>query len=124
MKYIKTIFVAIIIVVFCVLYVQNEDVFTYQFRLNFDLSVYKIGPYLVYNVALIGAAFVLGVLFSVIYGVFHSGGKSSELSKKDEKIRGLQNKISDLENKLSEKEDEKTSSGSGIFSPPSGQGNQ
>ncbi len=124
MKYIKTIFVAIIVVVFCVLYVQNEDVFTYQFRLNFDISVYKIGPYLVYNVALIGASFVLGVLFSVIYGVFHSTGKSSELNKKDEKIKSLETKVSDLEQQLSEKEEGGSSSGSGIFSPPSDQGNQ
>lgn len=124
MKYIKTIFVAAIVVIFCVLYVQNEDVFTHQFRLNFDLSVYNVGPYLMYNVALIGVAFFLGVLFSVIYGVFHSGGKSSELNKKDEKIRSLENKISDLESKLSNREEEKSAPASGLFSPPSDRENQ
>lgn len=121
MKYLKTIFVAIIIVVFCVLYVQNEAVFTHQFRLNFDLSVYKVGPYLVYNVALIGAAFVLGVLFSLIYGIFHSTGKSSELSKKDAKIRDLENRISDM--KKDSGTTGQSSTGTGVFSPPSGTGN-
>lgn len=121
MKYLKTIFVAIIIVVFCVLYVQNEDVFTNQFRLNFDLSIYKIGPYIVYNVALIGAAFVLGVLFSLIYGIFHTTGKSSELSKKDAKIRELENRISEM--KKESGTSQQSSGGTGVFSPPSDTGN-
>lgn len=119
MKYFKTIFIAAIVVIFCVLYVQNEEVFTNQFRLSFDLSVYKIGPYLVYNVALIGAAFLLGVIFSVIYGVFHSGSKGSEISKKNQKIKELENEVSDLKDQLKSKSQESVSETTNLFSPPS-----
>lgn len=122
MKYIKTLFVALIVVVFGVIYVQNQDLFTHQFRLVFDISVFKMGPYLVYNVALIGIAFLIGVVFSVLYGVFHTSGKPSGDRKKDERIRQLENEISELENKLSEseKDKEKNTGGAGLFSPPSG----
>ena len=120
MKYLKTIFVALILVVFCILYVQNEEVFTHQFRLNFDLSVYKIGPYLVYNVALIGVAFVIGVIFSVLYGVLHSSGKSSEVNRKNERIRELEDEVSDLRKRQKSSASEKSAFGSSPFTPPSG----
>lgn len=119
MKYFKTIFIAAIVVIFCILYVQNEEVFTNQFRLSFDLSVYKIGPYLVYNVALIGTAFLLGVIFSVIYGVFHSGSKVSEISKKNQKIKELEKEVSDLKDQLKSKSQESGTETTNLFSPPS-----
>ena len=118
MKYLKTIFVALILVIFCILYVQNQEVFTHQFRLNFDLSFYKIGPYLVYNVALIGVAFAIGVLFSVLYGVLHSSGKSSEMNRKNDRIRELEDEVSDLRKK--QKAGEKSSFASSPFTPPAG----
>ncbi len=105
MKYIKTLFVATIVLVFCILYVQNQEVFTHQFKLKLDFSVIKIGPYLVYNVALIGLSFFTGVLFSIIYGVFHASGKGAELTKKDQKIRELSAEISKLKSEISQLED-------------------
>lgn len=117
MKYIKIIFIAVVVILFCTVYIQNREIFDHQFKLELDLYAYKMTPYYVYNVAIIGIAFLLGVLFSVVLGVFHSTGKSSEIKSKERRIKQLETEVLDLENKLTEKD--KKEANMSVFGSPS-----
>ena len=109
MRFVKILFMLVLFVLFAILYVQNQDVVNHVFKFKLDLSFAKIGPYLVYNILIIGIAFIIGVLFSTILGALNTSGKSSELRQKNKRIKELETEVLDLENKLMKKDSGTTS---------------
>lgn len=90
MKFIRTILIAIFVVLVIVLFLQNQDVFTHQFELKLDLIFVGIGPYLTTNIVIIMVTFILGVLFAVLWGVFHAASLRSRLKEQQRKINQLE----------------------------------
>ena len=104
MKFIKIILLAVFVVLVIVLFVQNQEVFTHDFELKFDIKFYKIGPYLTTNIVIILVTFIVGVLFSVLWGAFHSGS--------------LKSRIKEQQRRINELEANRTESASSIFGGP------
>jgi len=90
MRFIKIIILALIFVVALVLIIQNQEVFTHKFELKLDLLVYQIGPYIATNLVLVVVAFLIGVIFAIIWGAFHSVSMKAELREKDKRIKELE----------------------------------
>ncbi|HXG31352.1 MAG TPA: LapA family protein [Thermodesulfobacteriota bacterium] len=90
MRFIKIIVLALIFVVALVLIIQNQEVFTHKFELKLDLLVYQIGPYIATNLVLVVVAFLIGVIFAIIWGAFHSVTLRAELREKDRRIKELE----------------------------------
>jgi lysylphosphatidylglycerol synthetase-like protein (DUF2156 family) len=90
MKFIKIILLAVFVVLVIVLFVQNQEVFTHDFELKFDIKFYKIGPYLTTNIVIILVTFIVGVLFSVLWGAFHSGSLKSRMKEQQRRINELE----------------------------------
>jgi len=86
MKFIRIILLAIFVVLVIVLFIQNQEVFTHGFELKLDVKFYKIGPYLTTNIVIIMVTFILGVLFSVLWGAFHSGSLKSRIKEQQRRI--------------------------------------
>lgn len=99
MRFLRIILILIFVLLVCVLYIQNQEIVNHVFKFQIDLEVVKYGPIGVYNIGIITAAFVVGVLFAVIFGAFNSISKSSKLRQKDKTIKDLENEIMHLENK-------------------------
>lgn len=109
MRFIKILFVLILFVLFAILYVQNQEVVNHVFRFKLDLPFLKVGPYLVYNILIIGISFIIGALFAAVFGALSSSGKSAELRQKNKRIKELETEVLDLENKLMKKDSGSTS---------------
>lgn len=90
MRFLKIILLAIFVVLVIVLFIQNQEVFTQTFELKLDLKFYHIGPYLTTNIAIILVTFVIGVLFAVVWGAFHSGTLKSRLREQQKRIKELE----------------------------------
>ncbi len=60
MRFIKILFIILIIIFFAILYTQNMAMFTQEFELGLNLKILNIGPYITMNVVIILAAFVFG----------------------------------------------------------------
>ena len=90
MKFIRIILLAIFVVIVIVLFIQNQEVFTHGFELKFDVKLLKIGPYLTTNIVIIMVTFILGVLFSVLWGAFHSGSLKSRMKEQQRRINELE----------------------------------
>ena len=99
MRFLRIILILIFVLLVCVLYIQNQEIVNHVFKFQIDLEVVKYGPIGVYNIGIITAAFIVGVLFAVIFGAFSSISKSSKLRQKDKTIKDLENEIIHLENK-------------------------
>ncbi|MEQ9619983.1 MAG: LapA family protein [Deltaproteobacteria bacterium] len=106
MRFIKILFIVLVIVLFAVFYSQNEGVFTYNFELKLDLWKYMIGPYLTKNIVIILAAFVMGALVTVIYGALQSIGASAESRQKSRRIKELEARVQELSEEKRQKEQE------------------
>ena len=122
MRYLRTIFIVIIIILFAIIYTQNLDVFTYTFELKMDLNKYFIGPYITKNIVLILGAFVVGAFVALVFGALGSMTASSEAKRK---IKNLQAQVKELQAHIKEltaeapavvEEEQKSDS---PFSPPS-----
>ena len=98
MRFIRLIFIALIIVFFAIIYTQNLEVFTHSFQLQLDLNQYMIGPYITKNIVLILSAFVLGIIVAIIFGVLQSITASSESRQKSRRIRELEAQLSEIPN--------------------------
>ncbi|MGH7884279.1 MAG: LapA family protein [Thermodesulfobacteriota bacterium] len=122
MRFLRIILVVIFIILICVLYIENQEIVNHVFKFKLNLLFTEYGPVGVYNVGIITIAFVIGVLLSVIFGVFSSAGKSSELKIKNKTIKDLENEIIHLENKVRDFENKssatKNSSEKSTFSIP------
>lgn len=131
MRFLRVIFIIIIIVFFAIIYTQNLDVFTQSFELQVDLNKYLIGPYITKNIVIILSAFVLGAFVALVFGALQSMTVSSDAKRKIKNLQGqvkeLQDHIKELtaqapavvaeENKEEPQDDEKKDGSP--FSPPS-----
>lgn len=96
MRFIKIIFIVLVILLFAIIYTQNLDVFTYEFTLKLDLKTYLIGPYKTKNVVIILAGFVVGALVAVIFGALQSISSSSDSRYKSRRINELEARVKEL----------------------------
>lgn len=96
MRFIKIIFIVLVILLFAIIYTQNLDVFTHQFELKLDFKSYLVGPYLTQNIVIILAAFVIGAFVAVIFGALQSIGGSSESRQKSRRIKELEARVREL----------------------------
>ncbi len=118
MRYIKVLFIILIILFFAILYTQNIDMFTYEFELKLDLKSVVIGPYITKNVVIILAAFAAGAVVAVIFGVMQSISSSAESKEKSRRIRELEARNRELiEDRQREEKLKKPDSSP--FTPPS-----
>ena len=101
MRFIRLLIIVLIIVFFAIIYTQNLEVFTHQFELQMDLNQYMVGPYITTNIVLILAAFVLGVVVSIIFGALSSITASSESRQKSRRIKELEAQLAEQPNPLS-----------------------
>ena len=90
MKFIRILLLAIFVVLVIVLFIQNQEVFTHDFELKFDVKFFKIGPYLTKNIVIIIVTFMLGVLFSVLWGAFHFSSLKSRMKEQQRRINELE----------------------------------
>ncbi len=113
MRIIRTLLILIIIILICVLYIQNQEIVNHVFKFKLSLPFFKYGPIGIYNIGIIGAAFVFGVLFTLILGALRVSGKGSEIKSKNKKIKELESEISFLEKKVRESQMSQTSTQTG-----------
>lgn len=119
MRFIKIIFIVLVILLFAIIYTQNLDVFTYEFTLKLDLKSYVIGPYTTKNVVIILAGFVVGALVAVIFGALQSLSSSSESRYKSRRINELEARVKELSAQKQHEEPAVAASSSSPFDPPS-----
>jgi len=131
MRFIRLIFIVLIIVFFAIIYTQNLEVFTHQFQLQMDLNQYMVGPYVTKNIVLILSAFVLGVVVAIIFGALQAITASSDSRQKSRRIRELEAHVAELSQKnqssapapssapSTDEESSDSESSSNPFSPPS-----
>jgi len=122
MRFIRLIFIVLIIVFFAIIYTQNLEVFTHTFQLQLDLNQYMIGPYITKNIVLILSAFVLGVIVAIIFGALQSIATSSASRHKSRRIKELEAQLSEpSESSEAPKDSGSSNEGGGAnpFSPPS-----
>jgi hypothetical protein len=117
MRYIKVLFIILIILLFAILYTQNEDMFTRQVQLGLDLKFYEIGPYVTMNVVIILAAFAIGAVVAIIIGVLQSIGASSGSKEKSRRIRELEARNRELMDEI-QREGKPNKAGTSPFTPP------
>ena len=118
MRFIKVLFIILIILFFAILYTQNMAMFTQEFELGLNLKVFNIGPYITMNVVIILAAFVFGAVVAVIFGAMQSVSAGSESKEKSRRIRELEARNRELiEDKQREEKLKKPDSSP--FTPPS-----
>jgi hypothetical protein len=118
MRFIKVLFIILIILFFAILYTQNMNMFTQEITLRLDLKIYDIGPYITMNVVIILAAFAAGAVVALIFGAMQSISSSSESKEKSRRIRELEARNRELiEDKQREEKLKKPDSSP--FTPPS-----
>ncbi len=114
MRFIKIIFIVLVILLFAIIYTQNLDVFTHQFELKLDLKTYVVGPYITKNIVIILAAFAIGAVVAIIFGALQSIAGSAESKYKSRKIRELEDRVRELSEERKQKEKAMSA-----FAPPS-----
>jgi hypothetical protein len=92
MRFIKIIILAFCVVLVIAFFTQNQEVFTREFELKLDLKFYQIGPYLTTNIVIILMTFLIGVLFAIFWGAFHTGALKSRIKNQQLRIRELEDK--------------------------------
>ncbi len=90
MKFIKILFIVLIILLFAIVYTQNLDVFTHDFQLKLDLKTHVIGPYITKNVVIILGAFFVGALVTIFFGALQSLSASADSRDKSRRIKELE----------------------------------
>ena len=120
MRFIKVLFIILIILLFAILYTQNIDMFTHEFTLKLDLKKYIIGPYITKNVVIILTAFAAGAVVAVIFGALQAIGAGSDSKEKSRRIRELETRNKELLDEI-QREDKlsKSEPSSSPFGPPS-----
>lgn len=120
MRYIKVLFIILIILFFAILYTQNIEMFTHEITLGLNLKFYKIGPYITMNVVIILTAFAAGAVVAVIFGALQSIGAGAESKEKSRRIRELETRNRELIEEIQREEKlKKSDPSSSPFSPPS-----
>lgn len=120
MRYIKVLFIILIILFFAILYTQNMEMFTHEITLGLNLKFYKIGPYITMNVVIILTAFAAGAVVAVIFGALQSIGAGAESKEKSRRIRELETRNRELIEEIQREEKlKKSDPSSSPFGPPS-----
>ena len=127
MRFIRLIFIVLIIVFFAIICTQNLEVFTHSFQLQMDLNQYMVGPYVTKNIVLILSAFVLGVVVAIIFGALQAIASSSGSRQKSRRIKELEAQVAELSQQNQSPsyaspepvESTESDSSSNPFSPPS-----
>ena len=120
MRFIKVLFIILIILFFAILYTQNIDMFTHEVTLGLNLKFYKIGPYLTMNVVIILTAFAAGAVVAVIFGALQSIGAGADSKEKSRRIRELEARNRELTEEIQrEAMLKKSDPSSSPFGPPS-----
>lgn len=120
MRYIKVLFIILIILFFAILYTQNMEMFTHEITLGLNLKFYKIGPYITMNVVIILTAFAAGAVVAVIFGALQSIGAGAESKEKSRRIRELETRNRELIEEIQREEKlKKSEPSSSPFGPPS-----
>jgi len=126
MKYIKLIIVALLILIVFLAIFQNQEMFNDEYKFQLDLKVYETPAYYLKNYALIGIAFVFGVILSAFLGIFSSSKKRGEVKSKNQRIKELEKEISNMQssstfnNQQSQTVPSSSGSGASGFNSPSG----
>ena len=81
MKYIKLIIVALFILIVFLAIFQNQEMFNDQYKFQLDLKVYETPAYYLKNYALIGIAFLFGVILSAFLGIFSGSKKRNKIQE-------------------------------------------
>jgi len=120
MRYIKVLFIILIILFFAILYTQNMEMFTHEITLGLNLKFYKIGPYITMNVVIILTAFAAGAVVAVIFGALQSIGAGAESKEKSRRIRELETRNRELIEEIQREERlKKSEPSSSPFGPQS-----
>jgi len=119
MRFIKVLFIILIILFFAILYTQNMEMFTHEVKLGLNLKFYKIGPYLTMNVVIILTAFAAGAVVAVIFGALQSIGAGADSREKSRRIRELETRNRELIEEIQREEKLKKPESSSPFGPPS-----
>jgi uncharacterized membrane protein YciS (DUF1049 family) len=90
MRFIKILIQAIIFIALILIIIQNEEVFTHEFQLGLDLEVWNSGTFVTSNIVLIAAAFLLGVILTILWGAFSSTSQRSKIKEQKRKIKELE----------------------------------
>lgn len=112
MKFIKILFIVLVILLFAIVYTQNLDVFTHDFQLKLDLKTLLIGPYVTKNVVIILGAFLVGALVTIFFGALQSLSTSADSRDKSRRIKELEARNRQLteENQKLQREKERLAS--------------
>lgn len=97
MKYIKLLIIALLILIVFLAIFQNQEMFNDQYKFQLDFKLYETPAYYIRNYALIGTAFVFGILLSIFLGIFSSSKKRGEVKSKNQRIKELEKEISNLQ---------------------------
>lgn len=97
MKYIKLIIIALIIIIVFTAILQNEDIFTQDYKFQLDFKVFQTPAYYIKNYAILAISFALGIILSIFLGIFSSSRKRSELKTKNQRIKELEKEISNIQ---------------------------
>ncbi len=117
MRFIKIIFIVLVILLFAVIYTQNLDVFTYEFELKLDLKRYIVGPYLTKNIVIILTGFVVGALVAIIFGALQSISAGSESRYKSRRIKELEARVKEISEQRKHEEHVSATSSSPFATP-------
>jgi hypothetical protein len=117
MRYIKVLFIILIILLFAIIYTQNLDTFTHEFQLKLDLKSYVIGPYITKNIVIILSSFAVGAVIAIIFGVLQSIGASSDSKEKSRRIRELEARNRELMDEI-QREGKLKKAETSPFTPP------
>ena len=115
MRFLRIIFIVIIIILFAIIYTQNLDVFTHSFELKLDLKSYFVGPYITKNIVLILGAFVVGAFVAIVFGALQSMTTSSDAKRKIKELKAQVKELSHEDPDVVEEEKKDSSP----FTPPS-----
>ena len=121
MKFIKILFIVLVILLFAIIYTQNLDVFTHDFQLQLDLKTKVIGPYVTKNVVIILAAFLVGALVTIFFGALQSLSSSADSRDKSRRIKELEarnRQLSDENQRLHREKERSAVSASSSTSAP------
>ena len=121
MKFIKILFIVLVILLFAIIYTQNLDVFTHDFQLQLDLKTHVIGPYVTKNVVIILAAFLVGALVTIFFGALQSLSSSADSRDKSRRIKELEAKnrqLSDENQKLRREKEKSAATAAASTSAP------
>lgn len=92
MKFLKTLIQAVIFILLLLIIVQNQEVFTHEFQLALNIILWESGTFATSNIVLIAAAFLIGVILSIVWGVFRNAALKSTIKQQKKQIRELESR--------------------------------